>query len=146
VGWRSRRSGTALAGARQSAPPWPSAALSTAKDSIGGALAVASQVAHDPAGGPLQAHALISAADHAFAHAVAHTSLTGGIILAVGTVLVALILPGRRPARSVPEPREASVAPDRATGSVPFASSGTVKEPRESPSHVTRIHQAMREV
>lgn len=79
----------------------PQQALATAKDSIGGALAVAQQVGHNPAGGPAQAHALIAAADHAFAHAVAHTSLISGLILAAGTVLVALILPRRWP---VPEP------------------------------------------
>jgi hypothetical protein len=72
----------------------PAAALSSAKDSIGGALGVAQQVAHNPAGGPAQAQALVVAADHAFAHAVARTSLIGGIILAAGTILVALILPG----------------------------------------------------
>lgn len=83
----------------------PTLALDTAKDSIGGALGVAEQVSRNPAGGPDQAQALIAAADHAFAHAVAHTSLIGGIILAAGTVLVALILPGRRPAASEAEPQ-----------------------------------------
>ncbi|ACU76257.1 major facilitator superfamily MFS_1 [Catenulispora acidiphila DSM 44928] len=71
----------------------PEQGAHVAKDSIGGALAVADQVAHSPAGGPGQAQALVTAADHAFTHAVAHTSLIGGIILAVGTVLVAVILP-----------------------------------------------------
>lgn len=73
----------------------PAQALDVAKDSIGGAQAVAQQVAHNPAGGPQQAQALVTAADHAFTHAVAQTSLIGGIILAVGTVVVALVLPGR---------------------------------------------------
>ncbi|WP_433473045.1 MFS transporter [Spirillospora sp. CA-142024] len=94
----SDKLGAALAG------HLPPAALATAQDSIGGALGVAEQVSRNPAGGPEQAHALVMAADSAFAHAVAHTSLVGGIILAVGTVLVALILPGRRPAPSEPEP------------------------------------------
>lgn len=76
----------------------PTAALSTAKDSIGGALGVAEQVAHSPAGGTQQAQALIAAADHAFTHAVAHTSLIGAIILAAGAVLVAFVLPGRHAA------------------------------------------------
>ncbi|KAB2384854.1 MFS transporter [Actinomadura montaniterrae] len=88
----------------------PPAVLDAAKDSIGGALGVAEQVGRNPAGGPEQAHALVMAADSAFAHAVAQASLVGGIILAVGTVLVALILPGRRPARSVPEQDEAEVS------------------------------------
>jgi EmrB/QacA subfamily drug resistance transporter len=74
----------------------PADALHTAKDSVGGALAVAQQVAHNPAGGPRQAQALVAAADHAFAHAVTQASLVGGIILAAGTVVVALMLPGNR--------------------------------------------------
>jgi hypothetical protein len=57
---------------------------------------VAQQVSHSPAGGPRQSQLLLSVADHAFTHAVAHTSLIGGIILAVGTVVVALVLPGRK--------------------------------------------------
>jgi len=81
----------------------PTQALDTAKDSVGGAQAVAQQVAHNPAGGARQAQALVAAADHAFTHAVAHTSLIGGIVLAVGTVLVAFILPGHRP-KAVAEP------------------------------------------
>jgi hypothetical protein len=52
------------------------------------------------ASGPRQAEPLVRAAGHAFAHAVAHTSLVGGIILGAGTVLVALLLPGTRGARS----------------------------------------------
>jgi EmrB/QacA subfamily drug resistance transporter len=101
--------GTALAGVHL-----PAAALSTAKDSIGGALGVAQQVAHNPAGGTAQAQALIATADHAFAHAVAHTSLIGGIILAAGTVLVALILPGWRPARPAAESQDTRAVPRHA--------------------------------
>ncbi|MFE3199412.1 MFS transporter [Embleya sp. NPDC059237] len=69
----------------------PPEAMNVAQDSIGGALAAAEQVGQ--VAGPQQAQALIQAADHAFTQAVAHTSLIGGIILATGTVLVALILP-----------------------------------------------------
>ena len=104
--------GAALAGAHL-----PAAALSTAKDSIGGALGVAQQVAHSPAGGPQQAQALVAAADHAFAHGVAHTSLIGGIILAAGTIVVAVILPGWRTTRSVPEPPNAPSADPALRGS-----------------------------
>ncbi|MEY9841393.1 MFS transporter [Streptacidiphilus sp. EB103A] len=101
------RIGAALAG------QLPTEALSTAKDSIGGALGVAQQLTHSSASGAQQAQALIAAADHAFTHAVAHTSLIGGIVLSVGTVLVALVLPGRRtaaadPEQHVPEPATAS--------------------------------------
>ena len=88
----------------------PAAALHTAADSIGGALAVAQQAAHAP-GGTAEAQALLAAADHAFSHAVAQTSLIGGIILAVGTLLVTLILPrrSRRPGGSAPEPARAAL-------------------------------------
>jgi EmrB/QacA subfamily drug resistance transporter len=102
--------GVALAGAHL-----PAAALSTAKDSIGGALGVAQQVAHSPAGDPRQAQALVAAADHAFAHGVAHTSLIGGIILAAGTILVAVILPGWRVTRPGPEPQTGPVTPPRSS-------------------------------
>ncbi|MGC0418937.1 MFS transporter [Embleya sp. AB8] len=81
----------------------PPEAMDVAKDSIGGALAAAERVGQ--VAGPQQAHALVQAADHAFAQAVAHTSLIGGIVLAVGTVLVGLILPNRAhtPAASAEE-------------------------------------------
>ncbi|MEU6832137.1 hypothetical protein ABZ894_26115 [Nocardia beijingensis] len=72
----------------------PAAAADTAKDSIGGALIVAEKIGH--AGMPEQAAQLVSAADAAFAHAVSHTSLIASIMLAVGTVAVAVLLPGRR--------------------------------------------------
>ncbi len=74
----------------------PATALHAATDSVGGALAVAQQAALSPVGGPAQAQALIAAAGHAFTHAVAHTSIIGAVILAAGTVVVALTLPGRR--------------------------------------------------
>jgi EmrB/QacA subfamily drug resistance transporter len=74
----------------------PAAAYNEAKDSIGRALIVAGRVAHNPLGGPTQAQALTQAADHAFTHAVAHSSLIGAIILAAGTIAVAVVLPGRR--------------------------------------------------
>ncbi len=74
----------------------PAAAMDAAKDSVGGGLAVAERIAQDPSGGPLQAQALVDAVHRAFAHGVATTSLTGGIIMAIGTVLVLAVLPGRR--------------------------------------------------
>jgi EmrB/QacA subfamily drug resistance transporter len=123
--------GAALAGAHL-----PAAALNTAKDSIGGALGVAQQVAHNPAGGPQQAQALVAAADHAFAHAVAHTSLIGGIILAVGTVLIALILPGWRPAPSAPEPQDTPATEPR--------SSQASQHPHH-PAHAAHAHLARHE-
>ncbi|MFJ9249587.1 MFS transporter [Streptomyces sp. NPDC101776] len=74
----------------------PAAAMDTAKDSVGGGLAVAEQVAKEPGGGPQQAQTLVGAVHESFAHAIAHTSLIGGIIMAAGTVIVLLVLPGRR--------------------------------------------------
>lgn len=74
----------------------PAAALETAKDSVGGGLAVAEQVAKDPTGGARQAQALVEAVHEAFAHGVAQTSMVGGIIMAAGTLIVLAVLPGRK--------------------------------------------------
>ncbi len=71
----------------------PAQAAGTAEESVGGALAVAQRVG--ATAGPRQAQALVTAADHAFTHAVAQTSLVGAVILGAGTVLVALLLPRR---------------------------------------------------
>ncbi|MER5938159.1 MFS transporter [Streptomyces sp. NPDC001928] len=76
----------------------PHAALETAKDSVGGGLAVAEEIAKNPAGGAQQAQALVDAVHESFAHGVAQTSLTGGIIMAAGTMIVLAVLPGRRKA------------------------------------------------
>ncbi|MEU5347593.1 MFS transporter [Streptomyces sp. NPDC020766] len=74
----------------------PASAMETAKDSVGGGLAVAEQIAKTPSAGPQQAQALIDAVHEAFAHGVAHTSLIGGIIMAAGTMIVLAVLPGRK--------------------------------------------------
>ncbi|WP_052336969.1 MFS transporter [Nocardioides alkalitolerans] len=71
-------------------------AMAVAKDSVGGGLGVAGQIAQDPAAGAEQAQAVLEAVHQAFAHGVAHTSLVGGIIMGVGTLLVLAVLPGRR--------------------------------------------------
>ncbi|MCX5063341.1 MFS transporter [Streptomyces sp. NBC_00452] len=76
----------------------PAAALDTAKDSVGGGLAVAEEVAKNPTGGARQAQALVDAVHESFAHGVARTSLIGGIIMAAGTLIVLAVLPGRRTA------------------------------------------------
>ncbi|WP_327692040.1 MULTISPECIES: MFS transporter [unclassified Streptomyces] len=76
----------------------PAAALDTAKDSVGGGLAVAEEVAKNPTGGAQQAQALVDAVHESFAHGVARTSLIGGIIMAAGTLIVLAVLPGRRTA------------------------------------------------
>ncbi|MEU1630562.1 MFS transporter [Streptomyces sp. NPDC020096] len=72
----------------------PAAVLSTAQDSVGAGLAVAGKVAAQA--GPGQGAAMVRAVHSAFADAVAHTSLVGAIVLAAGTVIVAVLLPRRR--------------------------------------------------
>ncbi|MCG7204747.1 MFS transporter [Streptomyces arenae] len=74
----------------------PAAALDIAKDSVGGGIAVAEQVAKNPQGGAEQAQTLLGAVHESFAHAIAHTSLIGGIIMAAGTLIVIAVLPGRK--------------------------------------------------
>ncbi|MFF7793881.1 DHA2 family efflux MFS transporter permease subunit [Streptomyces sp. NPDC007991] len=103
----------------------PASSLETAQDSVGAGYAVArgigdkarqlaEQAAHtsDPqqaerlkaqagqlAGGARQ---MADAVGSAFADAVAHTSLVGAVVLGVGTVVVALLLPGRTKAADQP--------------------------------------------
>ncbi|WP_329222144.1 MFS transporter [Streptomyces sp. NBC_01485] len=86
----------------------PAAAMDVARDSVGGGIAVAEQVAKSPDGGPQQARTLVAAVHESFAHAIAHTSLVGGVIMAAGTVLVLLVLPGRR--RSTGQDRQTEPA------------------------------------
>jgi len=90
----------------------PAEAMDTAKDSVGGGVAVAEQVAKNPDGGPQQAQTLIDAVHESFAHAIAHTSLIGAVIMAAGTLIVIAVLPGRgRSAKQRPqEPAEAPEA------------------------------------
>ncbi|MFF1720832.1 MFS transporter [Streptomyces sviceus] len=99
----------------------PASALESAQDSVGAGYAVAQglgekarQVAGQAAkaADPQQAAQLktqagqlasgarqmADAVGSSFSDAVAHTSLVGAIVLGVGTVLVAVLLPGRRPA------------------------------------------------
>ena len=89
----------------------PAAALDTAKDSVGGGLAVAQEIAKTPSAGPQQAQALVDAVHEAFAHGVAQTSLVGGIIMAAGTLIVLAVLPGRR-AAGEQEPKAAETSRD----------------------------------
>jgi EmrB/QacA subfamily drug resistance transporter len=81
-------------------PPEP---LDIARDSIGGALAVAEKMADSPQATPGQAQALVSAAHAAFSDAIATTSLVGGIIMGAGTMIVLALLPGRKH-KAEPEP------------------------------------------
>ncbi|MEV0188257.1 MFS transporter [Kitasatospora purpeofusca] len=73
----------------------PAGAMEAAKDSVGGGVAVAEEVAKNPAAGAQQAQALLDAVHEAFSHGVARTSMIGGIIMAVGTLVVLMVLPGR---------------------------------------------------
>ncbi|MFF7241638.1 DHA2 family efflux MFS transporter permease subunit [Streptomyces collinus] len=105
----------------------PAGALATARDSVGAGYAVAQGIgdrAHQVAAraaaakDPQQAAQLkqqatelasgarqmADAVGSSFAHAVAHTSLVGAVILGVGTVLVAVLLPRRESA--APQTRE----------------------------------------
>lgn len=74
----------------------PHDALETAKDSVGGGLGGAEQVARAPGATPQQAQAVLDAVHDSFAHGVARTSLVGGIVLAAGMLIVLAVLPGRR--------------------------------------------------
>ncbi|QGV78419.1 MFS transporter [Streptomyces ficellus] len=82
----------------------PAQALATAQDSVGAGYAVAhgigEKAAHAAPGQAAQlaegARRMTDAVGSAFADAVAHTSLVGAAILAAGTVLVAVLLPGRK--------------------------------------------------
>ncbi|MFG2463143.1 MFS transporter [Streptomyces sp. NPDC048523] len=103
----------------------PAAALSSAQDSVGAGYAVAQgigekaqQVAAQAAGAtdPQQAaqlkaqagqlasgaRQLADAVGSSFSDAVAHTSLIGATVLGVGTVLVAVLLPGRTSTEPTP--------------------------------------------
>ncbi|MGW0705927.1 MFS transporter [Streptomyces sp. NPDC002643] len=73
----------------------PAEGMEIAKDSVGGGIAVAEEVAKNPQGGVEQAQTLLGAVHESFAHAIAHTSLIGGIIMAAGTLIVIAVLPGR---------------------------------------------------
>ncbi|MFF5847417.1 DHA2 family efflux MFS transporter permease subunit [Streptomyces massasporeus] len=105
----------------------PASTLSTAQDSVGAGYAVAQgigdkarqlaeQAAHT--GDPQQAERLRAQAEQlgggarqmadavgsSFSDAVAHTSLIGAVILGIGTVVVALLLPGKE--KTLKEPAE----------------------------------------
>lgn len=95
----------------------PPEALGVARDSIGGALAVAEKVAHDPAGGVARSQALVAAANAAFSDSVATTSLIGGIIMIAGAMVVMALLPGRKDRLSPPPDVEAGAVETVGTSS-----------------------------
>ncbi|WP_435278245.1 MFS transporter [Rhodococcus yananensis] len=69
-------------------------AVEAARDSVGGAAIVADELAKNPFA-ESYAQPLLDEAATAFAAAIADASLVGGIGLAAGAVLVAVLLPGR---------------------------------------------------
>ncbi|MEV5510763.1 MFS transporter [Streptomyces orinoci] len=107
------------------APGLPGKALSAAQDSVGAGLYVAKEAGKQVAAqaapklgpekaaalGAQQAQQIVDAVHKSFADAVAHTSVVGAVVLGVGTVVVALLLPGRKAtahqAEPVSESREA---------------------------------------
>ncbi|WP_436849191.1 MFS transporter [Streptomyces atriruber] len=120
--------------AAESGTKLPNGALDTAQDSVGAGYAVAQGIgdkAHEVAGqaakatSPEQAAQLKGQAEQlaqgagkmadavgsAFSDSVAHTSLVGAVILGVGTVLVAALLPRKSAsAAAVPEDADADAA------------------------------------
>ncbi|MFB7337984.1 MFS transporter [Streptomyces adustus] len=117
----------------------PADALATAQDSVGAGYAVAQGIgdkAHAlaaqaaQAGDPQQAAQLKAQAEQlaqgagrmadavgsSFADAVAHTSLIGAVVLGVGTVLVAALLPGRTKAAPAAEEPTQGPAGERTAG------------------------------
>ncbi|MES9524571.1 MFS transporter [Streptomyces capoamus] len=111
----------------------PASALDTAQDSVGAGYAVAQGIGEQArqaaaraqqAGDPQQAAQLkqqagelaagarqmADAVGSAFSDAVAHTSLVGAVILGVGTVLVAVLLPRREADAPQPEAEKKELA------------------------------------
>ncbi|MEU5637301.1 MFS transporter [Streptomyces rishiriensis] len=103
----------------------PASATDTAGDSVGGGIAVAEHLAQNPRGGAGQAQALLGAVHESFARSIAHTSLVGGVIMAVGTLVVIAVLPGRR---HVAKPRQEQTKQTEQTEQ--SASSGGATGPR----------------
>lgn len=73
----------------------PPEGVEAAQDSIGGAGIVADRLAE--AGLPQQAAELLAVANDAFAQAVSHTSAITAVVLGIGTLVVAALLPGGKP-------------------------------------------------
>ncbi|MGK5640760.1 MFS transporter [Streptomyces sp. URMC 126] len=100
-------------------PKLPEKALSAAQDSVGAGLYVAKEVGKQVAAGAApkvgpekaaalgaqQAQTVVEAVHKAFADSVAHTSVVGAVILGIGTVVVALLLP-RKAAQPAPAATE----------------------------------------
>lgn len=134
--YSSKLSDAAASAAAHGGPKLPGDALSTAQDSVGAGLAVAKEVGKQvaqgaaPEAGPekaqalglQQAQAVADAVRGAFSDAVAHTSLIGAVVLGVGTLLVAVLLPRRRRTQQPGAGSEA--APEAAREQVAAGSGG----------------------
>ncbi|MFI9719391.1 MFS transporter [Streptomyces sp. NPDC052396] len=108
-------------------PKLPAKALSAAQDSVGAGLYVAKEAGKQVAAqaapklgpekaaalGAQQAQQVVDAVHKSFADAVAHTSVIGAVVLGIGTVVVALLLPGRGAAPARPEPAPAARESER---------------------------------
>ncbi|EME99380.1 MFS transporter [Streptomyces mobaraensis NBRC 13819 = DSM 40847] len=107
-------------------PKLPEKALSAAQDSVGAGLYVAKEVGKQVAAGAApkvgpekaaalgaqQAQTVVDAVHKAFADSVAHTSVVGAVILGIGTVVVAFLLPRKA---SQPQPAAAERSEERET-------------------------------
>ncbi|MFH8980458.1 MFS transporter [Streptomyces varsoviensis] len=91
----------------------PEKVLGVAQDSVGAGLAVAQQLGAKL--GPQQGASFADAVRSAFSDSVAHTSVVGAVVLGIGTVIVAFLLPGRK--RSATD--AASTAAEGAKGTGP---------------------------
>lgn len=105
--YSSNLADAAAKAAAHGGPKIPAKALDAAQDSVGAGLYVAQKVGETVAAqaapklgaqqakslGAQQAQTMVDAVHQAFADAVAHTSVVGAVVLGVGTVLVAFLLP-----------------------------------------------------
>lgn len=135
-------------------------ALSTAQDSVGAGYAVAQgigdkarqlgeQAAHTTDAGQaaqLKAQAgqladgarqMTDAVGSSFSDAVAHTSLVGALILGVGTVLVAVLLP-RKGHPETDAKTDAETGSEPGTGSGSTATRARVRRPARIPQHLPK--------
>ncbi|MFE7116159.1 MFS transporter [Streptomyces sp. NPDC057654] len=89
----------------------PEKVLSVAQDSVGAGLAVSEQLAAKL--GAQQGASFADAVRSAFSDSVAHTSVVGAVVLGVGTVIVAFLLPGRKKAAAEGTKDEGAQSADR---------------------------------
>ncbi len=94
----------------------PEKVLGVAQDSVGAGLAVSEQLAAKL--GPQPGASFADAVRSAFSDSVAHTSVVGAVVLGVGTVIVAFLLPSRKKSATdaaTDAPAEGAQSADRAS-------------------------------